>query len=233
MEKDISKLLIHCSSLPDLMTNGRSKDSILGETAKTAARNAYVEYVFGRRDTGSINKFTQKGIMVETDGIELIQKVTGKVYFKNQETFSNEFITGTPDILDKQESMVVDVKNSYNIWTFMSVTLEKATADYYEQLQGYGDLTGMKKARLAYTLVNTPTKLIDDEIYRLSFTIGEDEAREYEKNFIFDDIPAEMRLKVFDFDIDAGVIAQIHQRVIDARDYLSKAEFFQVNNFKK
>lgn len=224
---DINKLLFHCSSLPDLMTNGRSKDSVLGETAKTSARNAYIEAVFGRRDTGAINKFTQKGIMVETDGIELIEKVTGEVYFKNQETFSNEFITGTPDVLDKKNGIIIDMKGSYNIWTFTAVTEEKARADYEHQLTGYGDLTGFRKARLIYYLVNTPDKLISDEIYKLSFQIGEDEAREYEKNFIFDDIPAEMRLKIFDFDITDESIEAIHQRVIDTREYLKTADFIK------
>jgi hypothetical protein len=224
---DINKILFHCSSLPDLMTNGRSKDCPLGETAKTAARSQYIESVFGRRDTGSINKFTQKGIKVETDGIDLIEKVTGKVYFKNQETFSNEFITGTPDILDKPEEMVVDVKGSYNIWTFTSVTYEKAKADYEDQLQGYGSLTGMKKARLIYYLVNLPPEMIHDEMYKLSFQIGEDEAHEFEKNFIYDDIPAEMRIKVFDFDINPVRIQEIHQRVLDAREYLKAGEFIK------
>jgi hypothetical protein len=224
---DINKIRFHCSSLPDLMTNGRSKDCPLGETAKTAARNQYIESVFGRRDTGSINKFTQKGIMVETDTIDLVQKVTGDIYFKNIEEFSNDFIIGTPDTLDKVAERVIDYKSSYNLWTFTSVTLEKALADYKEQLVGYCALTGFRKARLIYGLVNTPTKLIDDEIYRLSFIIGEDEAREYEKNFIYDDIPAENRIKVFDIDVTQEMIDAQQQRVIEAREYLKAGEFIK------
>jgi hypothetical protein len=224
---DINKILFHSSSMPDLMTNGRSKDCPLGETAKTAARNQYIESVFGRRDTGSINKFTQKGIMVETDTIDLVQKVTGDVYFKNVEEFSNDFILGTPDTIDKKNEKVVDYKSSYNLWTFTSVTYEKAMADYKEQLIAYGDLTGLRKARLIYGLVNTPTKIIEDEIYRLSFTIGEDEAREYEKNFIYDDIPAELRIKVFDLDITQDMIDAQHKRVLEAREYLKAGEFIK------
>lgn len=222
---DLNKILFHCSSLPSLMTNGRSKTDILGETAKAVARNTYIQEVFGRKDTGSINKYTQKGIAVETDGIELLEKVTGEKFFKNHELFANEFITGTPDIV--AESEVVDIKNSYNLWTFTSVTKEKAESDYFEQLMGYMDLTGKKKARLVYTLVNTPMKMIDDEIYKLSFQIGEDEAHEYEKNFIYDDIPAEMRIKIFEFDYDQMIVDAIHQRVRDARDYLKAGEFIK------
>lgn len=221
---DLTKILFHCSSLPDLMTNGRSKDEILGETAKAVARNTYIEEVFGRRDTGSINKYTQKGIAVETDGIALLEKVTGEVCFKNQETFSNEFITGTPDI---RKDKIIDIKNSYNVWTFTAVTLEKAKKDYHEQLQGYLDLTGLNEAWLVYTLVNTPMKIIDDEIYKLSFQIGEDEAHEYEKNYIYDDIPAELRIKIFKFNRDQMLIDSIHQRVRDARDYLIQGEFIK------
>ncbi len=208
--------LFHCSDLPTLMTNGRSKTDPLGETTKSLVRDIWIRETFGREKTDSINKYTQKGIMVESDSLELASQILGKSLFKNDEQFSNSFITGTPDNIDR--GVVRDIKSSYDLWTFASVNEEKARKDYFYQMLGYMWLTGKKKAQLIYTLVNTPEHLIVDELYKLSFKVGETD--QYKKNYVFDDIPAEKRVKIFNFEFSREEIEAVKQRIRDSRNYM-------------
>lgn len=212
----------HCSALGYLMTNGRSKSDPLSETAKRYLEEVYLKEVWGRERHESLcNKYMQKGIMCETDSLELFEEVTGNRCFKNQKNLSNEYITGTPDVIKPE---LIDIKTSWDLHTFIRVTDDSSYKDYYYQLFGYMWLTNMDRASLVYCLVNTPNTMVNDEIYRLSFKVPEEKAEEYRNNFIFDDIPPEKRIKRFDFDFDDNLINQLKGRIELARIYLAGIE---------
>src|SRR5699024_9319440 len=86
---------------------------------------------------------------------------------KNEKQFEDEFFTGTPDIILPNE--IIDIKNSETHKTlplFVKSIMKTDTEpyakyrNYYCQLQVYMHLTGIRKARLLYTLMNTPTELL-------------------------------------------------------------------------
>lgn len=215
---DWSTYKIHCSSLPAIMTNSRKKGELLSETAKAYLREMYIKETFGRVRLDSLtNRYMRKGIECETDSLELVERVTGKKYFKNQEQIENDFITGTPDVKNPD---LVDIKTSWDLFTFAAVDEKKATKDYFWQLAGYAWILGREKAHLTYCLVNTPEIMITDELYRLSFKVSEKEAMEYRNNFIFDDIDENMRVKSFVFNSNESFNNDIKDRVIAARVYL-------------
>ena len=220
---DFSKYKFHASSLHYLMTKSRQKDEPLSETCKTYLQEIYLKEVWGRvKSDREGNKYTQKGIICETDSLELIERVTGKKYFKNKKTFSNDWIVGTPDVIGKE---LIDVKTSWDLFTFMSVTEDQANKDYYYQIFGYMWLLGVKNATISYCLVNTPQDIIIDEMYRLSFKFPPDQQNQTEKyrnNYIFDDIPENKRIKSYEYIYDEWMVDNIKTRIKNARDYLSK-----------
>ena len=225
---DFSTYLFRTSSLPTIMVNGRSKTDLLSETAKGYLRQLWILEVWGREKFDTTNKYTEKGIMCEPDAMDLVRKVTKQAYFKNKERFNNEFITGEPDILiDKglETARVKDIKNSWSIWTFNNVDEATALKSYYYQMLGYMWLTGAKLSDLIYCLVNTPEEIMNDELYKLSFKYPEmnesdEKMARFKINYIFDDIPAKLRMKSFMIEYNEEDVELVKERLTAARAYL-------------
>jgi len=215
---------IHCSSLPALMTKPRNKGEILSETAKAMLREMWIKEKYGREKFDRINKYTNKGIMVESDSLDLVSKYLSQPLFKNNKELSNDYITGTPDTY--QDSFVMDVKSSWDIWTYAEVDESKARKQYYYQLVGYAILTGKLSMKLVYSLTNTPEMIITDELYKLSFKIGEDEETQNNarRNYIYDDIPLKERVKIYNFDLTAEELQEeqllIEAKVVEGNNYI-------------
>lgn len=226
---DFSTFKFRASSLPDLMTKSRSSDP-LSETTKSALRELWIKEVYKREKFDTYSKFTDKGIIVESDSLDLVQTVTGQVYFKNKAQLENEFITGTPDVIfkakDKAPVSVIDIKSSWDIWTFASVDEKVAQKNYYAQLLGYMWLTEAKQGDLIYCLVNTPEEIIANELYKLSFRFpeigtSEEADAKYKRNYIFNDIEASKRMKKFTFQYDEKLVEELKEKIALARQYMS------------
>jgi hypothetical protein len=200
------------------MTSSRKKDDPLSETTKSYLKDVYIKEVFGREKTDMVaNKFTQKGIMCETDGLEMIERVSGSKFFKNLKTFENDFIKGTPDVVAHK---IIDTKLSWDLFTFANMDSDKARKAYYYQMLGYMMLTGRQEASVIFCLVNTPEHLMNAELYRLQFSIPDGEHLKYKNNYIFDDIPENMRIKTYTFLYSPEDVKALQDRIIDCRNYL-------------
>ena len=194
---DWNKYKLHCSFLSTLMTTSRSKNDPLSQTAKAGLRDIWIKNIWGRERSDMVgNKNVQKGRTCETDSLELIERVTGKKYFKNQKTLENDWIVGTPDVTG---SDLVDIKTSWDLFTFMNATEDQAKKDYFYQVLGYMWLMNVKKATVSYCLVNTPEIIMTRELDRLSYTLPPEEIEQYRNNYIFDDIPEDKRIKSYNF----------------------------------
>ena len=217
--------LFHCSMLPLLMTKSRVKDS-LSETTKTELTKIWIEKEYGRK-RDITTKFTEKGIICEQDSIELLGKKWGdkNTFKKNTVLYSNEFITGTPDIVGE---VLFDIKTSWDLLSYVQSDEDKARKNYYYQLLGYMALVGTKKGHIAYCLVDTPKLFIDDELYRFSFKndTSSPEYKEKEKEIIklmtFGDIPEDKRVKIFDFEFNKEDIDAVYLKVAEWRKYLNE-----------
>lgn len=220
---DFSTYKFRPSGLCHLMTTSRSKSDPLSDTAKTYLRDIWIEQTFNRHKPDITGHAAAKGTMVESDSLDLYQKVTGQVYFKNQKKLENDYIKGTPDVIG--EDLVIDIKSSWSIWTFAATDEKSATKNYFWQVLGYMWLARKKKAELAYCLVNTPETIINDEIYRLSFKFGDEEAEKFRVNYIFDDIDPKLRLKTFSFVFDQESVDKLTERIGFAREFLNNMHF--------
>ena len=192
---------IRASGVSQIMTNGRSKTEVLGQTCKTFLEDWYKEQIYGfRKEIKS--KYLTKGLMLEDTAIEFYS-IAKEIDFmiKNLDHFSDEFMQGTPDLI--HDGIVYDFKTSWDAYTFPLFETEPDKG-YWMQLQVYMHLTGLKKAKLVYTLQNTPEFLT------------------YEEPVNYDDVDLKYRVKEFEFDYDADFIESVKERVLVCREYLLK-----------
>lgn len=222
METNWKDYKFHCSALPTLMTDGRSKEALLSETTKSALLEIWIAERFGREKIIQ-TKQMEKGTAVESDSLELVSQVTKQKLFKNIKTLENDHLIGTPDVVKS----VIDIKSSWDIYTYFAVDEKEALKRYKWQLKGYMILTGQNKSQLVFALVNTPEHLIYEELRRLSFKLGitDEEAEEkYRKNYEFDDIDPKIRVKSYDIILEDGDKEELEKRVTLWREYLAELD---------
>lgn len=220
--------LFRASQVGRLMTASRTKDPI-GETCKKYLHEVYIKEVYGR-DKDIMNKYIMKGLQCEEDSLTLYSRAIKTPFFKNDKWLSNEFISGTPDVITDTE--VIDMKSSWSIHTFFDVLTDSLNKNYFYQLQCYMALTGLKSAKLVYCLVSTPDALILDEIQKLKWKMGvsdpdanevfQQAAAYLETTMKYEDIPLEKRYIEFTIEYDQSVIDQIYEKVSLCRSYLNQ-----------
>jgi len=193
----------------------------LGKTGESYVELWAKEQIYNRRKEFS-NKYTQKGLIMEDESIDLACK--NLLYFemiKNEQYFENDFICGTPDVILENE--VIDIKTSWDFSTFPLFDKNIPNIDYYYQLHGYMMLTGKESAKLIYCLVDTPIHIIEKEAKRMVYDFGYDYNEIYAEllnKSTYDNISIEKRVKVFEFKKDAEICLKIENRVIECRNYL-------------
>ena len=213
---------IRCSAIGKIMTSPKSKGEVLSQTTKTYLHELAIEEVYGIRKEFS-SRYTDKGNEVEDLSIALCNDVLdiGFIY-KNEEHFTNDWITGTPDV--NTSEILLDVKSSWDATTFPFFDSELKNKDYFYQLQGYMWLTGKEESLLCYCLIDTPLQIVEDEIRREHWKASLIEESLDLRAFIqskhtFGHIPREKRLKAFKIAKDEQVIENIKTRIEQCRDY--------------
>lgn len=233
--KPFDNYLFHPSSLGRIMTNGRNKNEVFGETCKAHLMECYVSHMYGRtKDITS--KYLEKGTEVEEDAITLYSRVKRKFFKKNKDEITNDFFIGTPDLFEgesiRSADIITDIKSPWDIFTFYNVLSKPINKDYQWQLLGYMDLTGAKVGKLAYCLVDAPLKLINDAKRKLEWSMGvidpdADEnyqaaCEELEKLMTYGDIPIEERWIEFTVDRDDEMIKEAHDKIVLCREFLNE-----------
>lgn len=226
-----------CSSLGHLMTEPRSKSETISETTKTHLIDVYVSEVYGRK-TEIFNKYISKGNQVEEDSITLFSRVNKEFFTKNEKHLSNEYIKGTPDLFQgasiDNADKIIDIKSSWDIFTYFRTRGKDMNKLYYWQLMGYIALTGAQSATLAYCLVDTPDTLLNDEKRKLHWKMGLiddnhpdfiDACEEIDKLGKYGDIPLKDRVYTIHVERNESDINRIYQRVMEAREWMNNNLF--------
>ena len=213
---------IRCSAIGKIMTSPKSKGEVLSQTTKTYLQELAIEEIYGIRKEFS-SRYTDKGNEVEDLSIALCNDVLDIVFiYKNEEHFTNEWITGTPDV--NTNEILLDVKSSWDATTFPFFDTELKNKDYLYQMHGYMWLTGKEESLLCYCLVDTPLQIVEDEIRREHWKASLIEESLDLRAFVqakhtFGHIPKEKRLKVFKITKDDKVIEDIKTRIELCREY--------------
>ena len=188
------------SSSGKLMTKPRSKSEVLSKTTKSYLEEWVKEQIYGVRK--NINsKYLTKGNEVEDDAINYASAEKGWLFAeKNEEYFEDEYFCGTPDVI--LEDKIIDIKSSWDCFSFPLFYNGIPNKDYYYQLQTYMHLTDKSKAQLVYVLMNTPEELT------------------FEENHDYSQINSKYRIKTFDIDYDEEVIKEMQLKVKESREYI-------------
>ena len=216
---------IRSSAIGKIMTNPKTKGETLSQTTKTYLQELAVQEVYGIRKEFS-SRYTDKGNEVEELSIALCNDVLNLGFiYKNEEHFSNDWITGTPDV--NTNEILLDVKSSWDATTFPFFDTELKNKDYFYQLQGYLWLTGKTEALLCYCLIDTPLQIVEDEIRREHWKASLIEESLDLRAFVqakhtFGHIPKEKRLKTFKIAKDDVVIEAIKTRIEQCREYYNE-----------
>jgi hypothetical protein len=214
-----------------LMTKGRKKDEALGQTSKTMIEELFLFNEFGYREEVQ-TKQMKKGHICEVPSMDLIQQVLGGPFrTKNLKHYSNEYLTGTPDIVLEDSGIVEDVKNSWNLRTFFQA--DGTNKDYYWQGQTYMELTGTQFFRLIYVLNPIPEELMVDEERKLYYQFGQDDQNEDYKaalkqllhnNDLIYALEPQQRVKIFTFERNDDDIKKLYEQANAAREYYKTLE---------
>ncbi len=193
---------IRASRAGVLAPNPKKPADLLAVGSKTYVKSWLKEQLYGMRKQVT-TKYMEKGTMLEDEAIDkTITWCDLPFVIKNETPYEDEYFTGTPDIIT--DEIVVDTKVSWDFETFPLFEEEIPESDYYYQLQVYMHLTGRRKAKLVYVLLNTPEY----------FT--------FEQIFDYDPLDVSLRCKAYDVDYDPEVIAMLTAKVINAREYVEQ-----------
>jgi len=193
---------IRASAAGKLMTKARSKSEFLSKTTKSYLEEWTKEQIYGVRKNIQ-SKYLTKGNQVEDDAIMYASAEKGWLFAeKNEEYFEDEYFCGTPDVI--LEDKIIDIKSSWDCFSFPLFYNGVPNKDYYYQLQTYMHLTQKDKAQLVYVLMNTPGELTLEESHDYS------------------EIESKYRIKSFDIDYDEEVIYELQHKVIESREYIEQ-----------
>jgi len=208
------------SQIGKLLTNDRSGKA-MGETAKSYCKEWLVSEFTGKQKEIT-SKYLSRGNEMENFAIQRVSKYYCCELVKNEIKLENEYFTGTYDT--KNFERVIDTKVPFDAFTFPFFVSEP-DKDYYEQLQIYMDLTGLRKASLCFCLENGSQEQIEKLSWKLAKELDKEEPDmtewdEAERLLSYDHLPEHLRIKVYEFEYDETFIEQAKQRVIEARKYI-------------
>lgn len=197
----MNQFKIRASAGGKIMTNPRSKSELISKTTISYVHDWLKESIYGvKKDFTS--KYTEKGTLLEDEGIDkAITWLDLPLVLKNETRFEDEYFTGSPDLILEDE--IIDIKLPWDAFTFPLFEDELPEKDYFYQVQIYMHLTGKKKARVVFLLLNTP-----------------EEIAKWETHHDYSAVPIDKRWKAYPVEYDPAVIADLQERVGNIREYI-------------
>jgi hypothetical protein len=221
------------------LTTKRDAPPELSDTTKTYLKEIYMFHKYGKESVGGSerSKYTIKGRSVEDESIAMLSRIDNSHYSKNENRYTNEYLTGEPDIIVTDESglpsKIIDIKSSWDGASLLSNIGKPLNSLYYWQVHGYMALTGAKEAEVAYCLVNMPEEIINGEKKRIYYAMNPatEENADFKRvvnklvnNMTFDEIPIKERIVRFAIPRDEAIIQSIYTRVNECRNWLVEFE---------
>lgn len=195
---NLPQFKIRASAAQALLTNPRSKSEVLSKTTITYLEEWVKEQIYNQRKEIS-SKYLDKGLTVEGDAIQLYSNHTGHPMAKNEQSFEDDYFTGTPDVIT--DTTIIDIKSSWDPFTFPLFEANAAKA-YETQLQVYMHLTGRERSEVVYML--------------MSYADFDRGIQQW-----YEDVPMQYRIKVFQYGYQPDIIANLQERVQLCRDYIA------------
>jgi hypothetical protein len=200
----MNELLIRCSSIGRLMTEPKTKaEGPLSVGAKTYIRSLVAQEIFGV-EFEVTSKEMEKGIALEGDAIQLLNRVRGLSLTKNTERRTNHWITGEADLFDVPARRGHDIKVPWSIATFPIAPVDCEDKLYEWQMRGYMWLWDADQWDVNYALLSTPEELTRYEPVTMHYV---------------DHVPEHLRLTTWTIARDAAKEALMVEKIKAARAY--------------
>lgn len=197
-------LLIRCSAVGKIMTQPRTKgEGILSVGAKTHIRGLASQDIFGV-DFEISSKEMEKGILVEDDAIQMLNRVRGLSLDKNKERKKNAWVTGEADLFDVANNRGHDIKCPWSIATFPICVADCYNIIYEWQMRAYMWLWDADEWEVNYALISTPEHLAKWEPASMHFV---------------DHISEHLRITTWHLTRDKGKEEEMKEKIEAARDY--------------
>jgi hypothetical protein len=183
---NIDNLLFRCHNIVDLLgVKG------LGEIGKKTAIKTYIQAASNRTQPEKKFDKVNKGILLEDTSIQILNDFTGNDYKKNESRKKNQYFDGACDILASDQDTVIDIKNSWDVFTYEEMKIsEKDNKTYEAQGRGYMDLYEVSNFTLVYTLLSSPiievNKAIEKEKYYNGGVLEDYKILKIANNMIFE-----------------------------------------------
>lgn len=233
----MNEFKIRCSAIHNIIAQPKSKSENISVGAKTFCKKWLIENMFERREEIK-SKYIQKGLDTEEQALNVLVRVLKlSMIYKNEERKTDDYKTGEIDFI--HDGIIYDNKSSFSIHTF-PLFEDKLDPIYYAQQQGYMDLWNIDKAKVCYTLVDTPFDILEKEVKWLN---DDDEKQKKALSLVFtsrywDDVKQRLfpnakdikfksiedryRLKVFEVDREKDFINNVHIKVKGCREYINQ-----------
>lgn len=210
----------------------------LSDGSKSYLSALYADVKYGKwnptKDIG--NKYTSKGKVAERDSIDLVSKLEGFLYCKNELMLENDWLKGTPDVIvgdPCNADKIVDVKSPWDCETFFSNLNGELNLQYAFQMQGYMAICNAPVAEVHFCLIDIPDFMWEGERNRLfkRMEVVTEESPEFLaaeaqlfRNLNFGDMPESERRIKFTVHRDEELIQKIYRQVESCRPYLQEIE---------
>lgn len=201
-------IVFRASALGKLMTEPKTKkEGELSVGAKTYIRELVQQDIFGV-DYEFSSKECEKGIQVEDDSIELLNRVKGLNLAKNTERRTVGLLTGECDLYDAERKIGHDIKSSWSIKTFRGWQEDCVEKLYEYQMRAYMMLWDADEWHVDYCLVDTPEHLIGYEPLQLH---------------VVSHIPENLRVTTWVVERDLSLESRILEKLEAAKAYYKQA----------
>lgn len=214
-----------------LLTEPKVKKDLISKTLESYLLEWHIQNKYGRKKDFS-NRYTEKGLYNESKSLEIYNRVTLSDYVSPFKYYEDDFFCGTPDSNVIKETGI-DIKSSYDIFTFFNSVNDVLSKAYECQNQIYMHLTGAKKWKTVFVLENSPEFIIEREKRFLLNKFNADNMQEeqielyhkmcenIDKNHNYDDIPESERSFEFEVEYDAEIIEKMKTKVELCRNILN------------
>lgn len=112
------------------------------------------------------NKYFKKGLDVEKDSRDMLSDYLGVLLVECTKRRTNNWVSGLVDVDPTGMDKIIDIKNAFNLDSFIRHKVDNNIEHYKRQLDSYMDLWEKDKSEIVWTLMDSPYQTITDEIMR-------------------------------------------------------------------
>jgi|ERR1035437_2260599 hypothetical protein len=134
------------------------KEMSLSAGAKTYLGALAKEFLYGYNKVAE-TKYMDKGLALEQDAIEFLNRTRFKRYIKNTDRRESEFLTGECDIYVPGVK-TIDTKVSWSLDTFPALSADAHDSLYEWQGRSYMKLWDVPEHEVVHVMLDTPDDLI-------------------------------------------------------------------------